>query len=287
MKTSFKKIVATASIAALVAMNLANVNAATPTAVISGATIVLSSAGNVWDNVSTLVVKQDWVVVTAAGNYTVDGSVDGTITITATDEGSMDSSTWDASAWSDVKAGNYQVSYVTATWVAGAIVVNNVDAGTLNSNAATVTATVLPILSMSLSDNTIEFGELVPWIANTQSTIITTASNAKNGITVSVASTWLATWNTNTDKHIWDLARVDSLATTWTDTYVIESVDTWAKWGTVLASQNVASTQNILVTDNVAKSNSTTTVNLTATVDEQTEAGNYNDTLTFTVTGTF
>lgn len=148
-----------------------------------------------------------------------------------------------------------------------------------------VSATVLPTLSMVLSSSTIDFWDLVPWTPNTKNISVTTASNAIDWITVSVASTWLATWDTATDRHIWALQRVDSTATTWTDSYEIQSSTN--NWWTALTLANVAATQVILTADNVAKSNAVTTVDLTATTDAQTEAWNYNDTLTFTVTWNF
>ena len=148
-----------------------------------------------------------------------------------------------------------------------------------------VSASVLPLLTMELSKSTLDFGNLTPWADNVQSLDVTTATNAKDWVVVSVDSIWLATWNSSTDKFIWNLARGSASATTWTDTYTISST-TW-NGGTALIESNVASTQTVLTTNNVAKSNTTTNVNLKAVIDAQTEAWNYNDTLTFTVTWNF
>lgn len=148
-----------------------------------------------------------------------------------------------------------------------------------------VSATVLPLLSMDLSKDNLNFGDLTVGSANVQSLDVTTATNAKNWVVVTVASTWLATWNTATDKYIGALVRGSAEATTGTDTYTIES--TTDKGGVVLTSTDVASTQTILTADNVAKANAVTTVNLSTTIDAQTEAWNYSDTLTFTVTWNF
>lgn len=212
MKTSFKKLVAGASITALVIMNTA--------------------------------------YATQIGTWTITWSWTTPI-----------NSTWD---W---------VSTASGTTASGSLDV-------------LVSAQVIPTLSMTISTWALNFWVLSVW-ANNQSLTVTTASNAKDWVTVSVASTWLATWNGATDKYIWTLARGWSQTTTWVDSYKIASVDTSVSGGTVLWLQDVAGSQTILNANNVAKANATTTVNLTATIDAQTEAGNYNDTLTFTVVGTF
>lgn len=148
-----------------------------------------------------------------------------------------------------------------------------------------VSATVLPLLTMDLSKDTLNFGDLTVGSANVQSLDVTTATNAKNWVVVTVASTWLATWDTATDKYIGALVRGSAEATTGTDSYTIESTTT--NGGVALTSTDVASTQTILTADNVAKANAVTTVNLSTTIDAQTEAWNYSDTLTFTVTWNF
>lgn len=182
-------------------------------------------------------------------------------------------------------------SSITFTWsVTGGATNTDVEYDTVTkiwtwSATVNVTATVLPTLSMSLSLNSIDFWELVPWTPKTKGLSVTTASNAKDWITVSVASTWLATWSAWTDKHIGALARGSSVATTWNDTYKIESL-TNMFW-TDLSLTDITWTQNILVANNVADANAVTTVDLTATTDAQTEAWNYTDTLTFTVTWNF
>lgn len=174
---------------------------------------------------------------------------------------------------------NFWVSITWTAWFGSAVTYVG------GANLVQVTGYVLPILAMDLSSNTIDFGELVPWVANNKTVDVVTESNAKDGITVSVAATWLATWWTASDKYIWNLARASATATSASDSYQIASSTT--AWGTVITTTNVASTQNVLTTAGVAASNATTTVTLSATATAQTEAWNYNDTLTFTVTGTF
>lgn len=269
MKTGLKKLVAGASIVALVAMNALSVNGAA----LNGATATYDDGTDtitvtMWgkdftlDNISVVSVKTSAGVDVAGVDVADVTEANGNFTIT------------DAINLDWLAADIYSVSFSTVNWDFGATV-----AYVGNANVVNVSAVVLPILSMSLSANTLDFGELAIW-ANSVDLDVTTASNAKDGITVSVASLWLATGNASSDYHIWALARVDSIGTTGTDSYEISS-DGW------LALQDVAATQNVLVTTDVATSNSTTNVELTATIDAQTESGNYNDTLTFTVTGNF
>lgn len=147
-----------------------------------------------------------------------------------------------------------------------------------------VSAQVIPTLTMTISTGALNFGVLAIG-QNDQSLTVTTASNAKDGVVVAVGSNGLATGNGLTDKFIGNLGRVAAVATTGTDTYTIDSTSTKAGW--VLTTSNVAGTQTVLNATNVNDANAVTTVNLHATIDAQTEAGNYNDTLTFTVTGSF
>ena len=144
-----------------------------------------------------------------------------------------------------------------------------------------VSAYIAPVLSMSLDTNTIAFWTLDPATPNTQSVNLTTATNAEGWITIGMAATWLA----SSTKSIWSLVKWGTVATAAADSYEVDS-STNAGW-TALGLSNVAGSQTILTANDVVESNATTTVNLTATAEATTEAWNYSDTLTFTVTGTF
>jgi hypothetical protein len=148
------------------------------------------------------------------------------------------------------------------------------------SSTVQVSAYVDPILTMNVSTWAIDFGVLTPW-SKSDSLDLTTATNAEGWINISVASNWLASWT----RFIWSYNNWAQAPTTWTDTYEINSTTDWA-W-TDLWIQEVIASQNVLTTNNVADSNQITTVDLTTTIDAQTEAGNYGDTLTFTLTGNF
>ena len=146
-----------------------------------------------------------------------------------------------------------------------------------------VSAQVVPTLNMTISTWAINFGVLAPNAAQTGTLTIDTATNAEGGITIAMESTGLQ----SATKYIWDrVGTVWNVATTdATDYYTVSSSTNNS--GTPLALASIASTQPVLVSDNVAKSNATTTVEISAMAGAQTEAGNYGDTLTFTVTGNF
>lgn len=274
---NFKKVVAGFSAIALVAMNLASVNAAAIT-----------------DWVATVTATTGIVITSVGGGFGVNGTDTCSATITRTNQDStttaitVDSCTVTDTNTLTIAAGTVAANeYYTIAFTTSANAYGTTAAWD-TTNSVAITARVLPILSMALSTSSLDFGSLALG-ANTVNLNITTASNAKDGITVSMASTGLATWDWDTEYHIWNLARndwsTDSVATTGTDAYEVTSTNVTG-W-TVLTDATIAGTQNVLVTDNVTNSNSTTNVVLKATIDAQTESGNYGDTLTFTVTGNF
>lgn len=156
--------------------------------------------------------------------------------------------------------------------------------GTGNATGSTtvvVSANVAPILTMAMSTGSINFGTLTLG-DNNQSLSFSTATNAEGGVNVAVASNWLQ----SATKYIGTYGATATGVTTGNDFYKISSTST-ATTKTVLGEANVADTQNVFTATDVANSNQTTTVNLKATIDAQTEADNYGDTLTFTVTANF
>jgi hypothetical protein len=113
---------------------------------------------------------------------------------------------------------------------------------------------------------------------------VETASNAASGIVVTLASTGLSDASADVDKYIGGFGTASGAATG-THDYRVVSTNTGT--GAVLADQTVTASQNILTAANPTESTSITTVALDATIDTLVEAGNYSDTLTYTVTGTF
>lgn len=253
MKTSFKKLLAWASIISLVLMNSIFVSANTePTGVLDDGDIVITDDRfELWQEVTDLTVYVNEVEILAwltiiEDTLTIAWNYDSTTVLNVTY--------------------SYNDGTLSFVW---AVVVQWAD-----DHSVTVSATILPILTLSLSKNDISFGELEVWTPNTDSLDVITTSNASSGISVVMTSRWLATWNTANDFHIWTLAYDDSVAVTWASSYQVNG-------------SNMLDSQSILNTINVATSNATTPVNLSVEITAQAEAWNYTDVLVFSATWKF
>lgn len=128
---------------------------------------------------------------------------------------------------------------------------------------------------------------------------VETSTNAVSGITVTVASTGLVGDNNKVIGNDIDADGGTTVTATDGDSYQISSAfaqsaaATTAGFGALTpdtligGATDIAATQTIMAGNAVGKVNGTTTVQLDATIDAFTESGNYSDTLTYTVTGTF
>ncbi len=273
MKTSLKKLVAGASIVALVLTNLAFTNAAVPTAVINiDDDIVITDARFLSSqDEDDLTVYLNTIAV-AVGDLTL---AYGSLTI----------------AWTFTSASVYNVSYIHndgTTNFAWAVVVNWADA-----HEVTVTATVLPILSMTLTNTALDFGELSVDSLNTttQSTTVTASTNATDGFQISLASQYAALESENWDRIEYSSAGTED-ATNNTDQFYrfalanannVTLVDNNGYANIALAATPVviANTWNNPVTW------ANFTVQPQAWITTNTAAWNYSDTLTFSITWTF
>lgn len=169
------------------------------------------------------------------------------------------------------------------------------------SSQVTVTASVEPTLTMSLSGSSIALGVL-PTTADTYSTgnvDVTTGTNAASGADLTVASAGLVGGTSNLEIGVQDIAG-GSVATAATDYYKIQSnplgggnaatmnadangADVFAATGTDMTSGSIT----VLDGTTPATSTGTTRVTVAARAATTTEADDYSDTLTFTLTGTF
>ena len=176
-----------------------------------------------------------------------------------------------------VTGGQSGTSNINSTWNGTGVVSPSTASG---SDTVLVSAQVAPTLSLVISTGAINFGTLAIG-ANSGSLTLQTATNAEGGITITAGSLGLK----SATKFIGTWATGPQTQTTGTDAYQIASTSNGV--GTVHALADVAATQTVLTAANVATANQTTTVALHANIDAQTEAGNYGDTITFTVTGNF
>lgn len=183
---------------------------------------------------------------------------------------------------------NYSVSVSTD---AGGYGEGQLTLGAPTSNVVNVSASVIPTLSMTLTNQTINFGTLIQWTTATAAsgTVIAVATNAANGYTVKVAS---ANWSlAGTATPITSATADLSVAAKW---YWIQAASTaWAPSLDAaynLAASNVwqlQTTAQDLFTKNALTTNDQVTVTYKAKIDNTIVAGNYADTLTYTITWNF
>ncbi len=158
-----------------------------------------------------------------------------------------------------------------------------------------VTATVDPTLNMEISTGSIDLGTLITWVESTWSLFIEIGTNAANGASITARSQ--SGWLTNTsDNNI----QINNLTTDWVaESYKFYS-QTWAVADSTVSGFTQDASLNTEVSDNTTehtvytsnKPQKTDQVNdiefiVGATIDAQTPAGNYEDHITFTVTGNF
>ncbi|MCT4617406.1 MAG: hypothetical protein N4A38_04310 [Candidatus Gracilibacteria bacterium] len=171
------------------------------------------------------------------------------------------------------------------------------DGSTVNMNDVTVNAVAGDVLTLSadaggagvVATDTVKladpyavgFGTLQVGASNIRKMDIATASNAVSGIAVSLASTGL---DGDNNKYIGGFGSNAGAASGTHDYRVVSATD---NGGTILPIATMLASQTVLTAANPTQANATTTVSLDATIDGSVEAGNYSDTLTFTVTGNF
>ncbi len=294
MKTSFKKLVAGASLVALVAMNVALTNAAAVTITwftrdsATAYTVTSAAWFNAWAGAVCTVVVTDSENPATTETFTwADCTVTDVNTLTLANS-AVDFN----NSYVTVTFSNSDDTLATAYW-AGAFVVWTVANGT--QNKVNVSAVVLPILTMSLNSTALELWVL-PTAVNTyatQSVWVTTATNAQWGLVVAMASEWLK--DTAINREIWVTDIAANAQTAATDYYKVSTnaaasiVDANGADLTTTAGTDMLATQNVVSWGAFAAPHNatTTTVTIWARADTTTEAWNYSDVLTFTVTGTF
>lgn len=188
----------------------------------------------------------------------------------------------------------YEVSYIyndDDTNFAGAVVVEGAD-----DHSVEVTAQVLPILSMELSDTSLDFGELeLDELNDAGDLVVTGSTNATDGLTISVDSNGSLTNEQYDDiAYSWDdLTEYGSdgdefyrFGLTWDnqvdfdDGNISETIDSYEIVDFDDGSVSIAETDNPVT-------NWSFTLQPQAAINTDTPAGNYSDELEFTITGSF
>ena len=175
--------------------------------------------------------------------------------------------------------------------------------GTYTANSASgsvsniiVTATVLPVLNMVISTGAIDLGTLTAWVESTGSLGIEVGTNAANGVTITARSGSGGLTNTS-DNTI----QINNLTTDWVaDSYTFAStagthdstVSGYTQSSDYAAVEvNDNTIENTIYSTNKPEQDDATNDDVTfvvaATPNIQTSAWDYQDNITFTVTGNF
>ncbi len=288
---------------AIVAMNVVPmmVNAAGVNPTFSP--IVLGAANDVTDDVVTVTLPDALVsgsgsdvmtvVITNSVGGVFDASGSGTVvqglnsTLAATATGITITKTGGGNAtftFTPGVAGNFGVSVVGTANFGAAVVSFG------NANVVTVSATVIPTLSLNLANPTVAFGVLTPGTVASGSTtpVLTVKSNASAGYTLQIAST-----NSGMLSGTDLIASANELLTDNNgEGYGIQASKTGS--GTIsapyagLSGDTVAAVgAAVPLMTGTRTAGDTATLTLKALASASTAAGNYTDTLTFTLAGTF
>lgn len=159
-----------------------------------------------------------------------------------------------------------------------------------------VTAEVLPTINMVISTDTIDLGVLTAWVEATGSLDIEVGTNAANGVKITARS-WSG-WLTNISDNsiqinsLW----VDGVVEAYNFSSSSNPIDSTASFFATTGDLGVTPVINNTAEHQIYKTNKPEPDDLTdqdvtftvaATSNAQTAAGNYQDTITFTVTGNF
>ena len=160
----------------------------------------------------------------------------------------------------------------------------------------TVTAQVLPTLNMTLSTSTINLGTLVAGNPASGNVNIEVGTNAADGVTITARSG--SGWLTNVDDNSIQINNLsaDGIVESYTFASTANAIDStvsgFTTTGDLTATQvNNNVTEHVIYTTNKPErfdnANADVTFTVSATSDAQTQAGTYQDVITFTVTGNF
>lgn len=169
--------------------------------------------------------------------------------------------------------------------------------GTANASGSVsnikVIARVYPSLNMQISTGLIDLGVLVPNVASQWSLQIEVGTNAAGGVTVTARSQRGGLYNTGANSYINNLT-TDGIA----ESYKFlsspgpndSSFSTYTKTANLNVEVNDTTTDHVVMTTNKPEKTQNVddvTFTVEATVTDETPAGDYDDFITFTVSGNF
>lgn len=159
-----------------------------------------------------------------------------------------------------------------------------------------VTAQVLPTLNMTISTGAIDLGVLVGGVESAWSLDIEVGTNAANGVTITARSGSGGLTNTSDNSIQINELTTDGIAESYTFASTANAIDStvsgFANSGDLAALEiNNNTVENTIYSTNKPEPDLSAVQDVTFTVattsSAQTPAGNYQDSITFTITGNF
>ena len=158
-----------------------------------------------------------------------------------------------------------------------------------------VTAQVLPTLNMVISTSTIDLGILTAGVEAAGTLDIEVGTNAADGVSITAKSGSGGLTNTTDNALQINNSAVDGIAESYKYSSVANADDStvtgFLSTGDLAATEIIDSTEYTVYSTNKPEQDDAIAADLTFTVNAtsnaQTAAGNYEDTITFTVTGNF
>jgi len=158
-----------------------------------------------------------------------------------------------------------------------------------------ITARVNPSLNMAISAEEIDLGVLVAWVPSTGNLFLEVGTNAKSGVSITARSQNGGLTNTDDGSIQMNNLTTDGIAESYTWESTPNATDdsssaTFAATGLSALEVNDNSTEHVVYNTNLAEA--TNLVDdvefiVSATANTETPAGDYEDNVTFTVTGNF
>jgi hypothetical protein len=285
---TFKKVIAGVSTLAIVAATTVSVNAA---AVVSSATLTDANTITVTttgvnfatdtEAVTTLVVSDSTGAAVAGIDATDVTEIDGSFTIDVTTE----TATFDANE-------TFSVSYLTDAGDFGAAVFATTDTTTSEvGNEVKVTATVVPVLNMAITNAAVDLGNLdsTSEVTSGTDTGFIIKTNAASGYKVQASATAF-TGTTTSHAIAFTDSTTNVAGTEGFSIDVVNLVDSaTANTGTTTATASFAVDTSAadLVTSDGPTDGDTFDVNYEANISAVTPADEYATTVTYTLTGSF
>ena len=159
----------------------------------------------------------------------------------------------------------------------------------VTSSQVSVTATINPTITFSISSNSINFGVLTTASVTTESNTLTLSTNAGSGASISIQDTRAGLYNI---AHAYTIHSNTTTLAAGSEGYGVNasssSLTVQSPFsGTGDSVGAITTSTQTIASVTAPVNNSTTTVNYLASISNITPSGPYSDTITYIATGTF